>query len=82
MEENLVEMLHEKDMFYLSLGILISSDSIFSKEDALNSMNSLKLLEKELDNSSLNSKVKSKYKKEMKKCYEVLNSDLKRFEEN
>ena len=82
MEENLVEMLHEKDMFYLYLGILISSDSIFSKEDALNSMNSLKLLEKELDNSSLNSKVKSKYKKEMKKCYEVLNSDLKRFEEN
>lgn len=80
MEENLVDALHESGMFYLYLGILISSDSIFSKEDALNSMNSLKSLEKELDNSSLNSKVKSKYKKEIKKCYVVLNSDLKRFE--
>ena len=82
MEENLVDALHESGMFYLYLGILISSDSVFSKEDALSSINSLKSLEKELDSSSLSSKVKSKYKKEIKKCYEVLNSDIKRFDEN
>ena len=79
MEENLVDALHESGMFYLYLGILVS---FFSKEDALSSINSLKSLEKELDSSSLSSKVKSKYKKEIKKCYEVLNSDIKRFDEN
>ena len=77
---NLVESLHESGMLYFVLVSLISSDSIFTKEDAEKSIETLSKLEKELEISSLSTRMKNKYKKKIKECYEVLNSDLERFE--
>ena len=78
MGANLAESLHNDHMLYFILGSLISSDSIFSKEDIEKSIRSLSMIEKELDNSSLEDNVKSEYKERIKKCYAVLNSDLER----
>jgi len=77
---NLVESLHESGMFYFVLVSLISSDSILTKEDAEKSIETLSKLEKELEISELSTRMKNKYKKKIKECYEVLNSDLERFE--
>ena len=79
-EDNLVDSLHENDLFYFVLVSLVSSDSILCKEDADKSIESLKKLEVELEGSSLSTWMKNKYKSKIKECYEVLYSDLKRFE--
>ena len=81
MKDNLVDGLHQNGMFYFVLGSLISLDSIFSKEDVEKSMETLKKLEVALDNSSLNKWMKTRYRNKIKECYEVLNSDLERFQE-
>lgn len=79
MEDNLVERFHEAGMFYFVLASLVSSDSIFSKQDVLESMETLKKLENDLNNSSLNKWMKTRYRNKIKECYAVLESDLKRF---
>lgn len=79
MSENMVEALHNNDMLYLVLGSLISSDSINSKEDAEKSLNSLSMIEKELNSSNIEDTKKSEYKDMIKKCYGVLEEELKRF---
>ncbi len=80
MSENLVESLHNENMLYFILGSIISSDSIFSKKDAEESINALSVIEKALIDSALEDSEKSKYKELIKRCYEVLESDMKRFE--
>ena len=80
MRVNLAEALHNDGMLYFILGSLISSDSIFSKEDAEKAIDTLANIEQELDCSALEESVKSEYKERIKKCYKVLESDLKRFE--
>ena len=82
MKDNLVESLHKSKMLNFVLVSLISSDCIFSKEDAEKSLDSLKKIEEELHSSGLYNKTKKKYQERIDKCYDVLYAEIKRFEEN
>ena len=79
---NLVDALHKDKMLNFVLVSLISSDSIFSKEDAEKSLDSLKKIEEDLNSSGLHSRTKKKYQETIDKCYDILYSEIKRFEED
>ena len=82
MADNLVDALHKNKMLNFVLVSLISSDSIFSKEDAEKSLDSLKKIEEDLNSSGLHSRTKKKYQETIDKCYDILYSEIKRFEED
>ena len=79
---NLVDALHKDKMLNFVLVSLISSDSIFCKEDAEKSLDSLKKIEEDLNSSGLHSRTKKKYQETIDKCYEILKAEIKRFEED
>ena len=79
---NLVDALHKDKMLNFVLVSLISSDSIFSKEDAEKSLDSLKKIEEDLNSSGLHSRTKKKYQETIDKCYDILYSEINRFEED
>ena len=79
MNENMIDALHKNGMLYFLLGSIISADSIFSKEDAENSMKTLTKIEKELKSSNLNDTEKTEYTDMIKKCYGVLEDELKKY---
>ena len=80
--DNLVDALHKNKMLNFVLVSLISSDSIFCKEDAEKSLDSLKKIEEDLNSSGLHSRTKKKYQEKIDKCYDILYEEIKRFEED
>ena len=79
---NLVDALHKYKMLNFVLVSFISSDSILCKEDALKSLDALKNIEDELNSSSLSDKVKKGYQDRICKCYDILNAEIKRYDES
>jgi len=71
-----------KEIKYMLLVSLISSDNILTIEDAEKSLSFISQIEKALDTASISDAEKDEIKKYLEKGKSILNADIERFKEN
>lgn len=71
-----------KEIKYMLLVSLISSDNILTIEDAEKSLSFISQIEKALDTASISDAEKDEIKKYLEKGKSILSADIERFKEN
>lgn len=79
MKENLIDKLHEADMFYFVLVSLFGADTLVDAESCHKSLEALEILKRDFETSSL--KEDQELKSMIDGTEEIILRDLKKFEE-
>lgn len=82
MDKEFVKDLCDKELEYMFLCSLISADNVNSEKDANDMLNYLAEFEEALNESDVDKTKKDELNHFIKKSRDILNKDIKRFEES
>ena len=76
---NIIEVLHENNTMYFYLGLLISSDNLYTLDDYEKSLTKLYELKNNIDSANINDEQKNKYLTYIDEGINILKQEMKQF---